>query len=234
MANPYFQFKQFTVFHDQCAMKVGTDGVLLGAWSDCSRAKNILDVGTGSGLIALMLAQRSGAEIDALEIDEDACKQARYNIENSKFRDRIKITQSDFNCFETDKRYDLIVSNPPFFSNSLQAPDKKRNLARHNHALSFETLITKSADFLTGEGKIALILPYEACDEIQECACNCGLFLCRKTTVHPKPDVSPKRILLEYSKTNTVPEISAFFIEENRHIYSEEFKKLTWEFYLKN
>jgi len=106
MPNPYFQFKQFTVFHDQCAMKVGTDGVLLGAWADCSNANRILDIGTGSGLIALMLAQRSEAEIDALDIDKGACKQAKYNIENSKFREQIRIIQSDFGDFKPDKKYD--------------------------------------------------------------------------------------------------------------------------------
>jgi len=232
MPNPYFQFKQFTVFHDQCAMKVGTDGVLLGAWTDCSRSEKILDVGTGSGLIALMLAQRSNALIDALDIDENACKQAAYNVEKSIFLDRIRIIQSDFNDFYADYKYDLIVSNPPYFTNSLPAPDSQRNIARHNHALSFEILLKKSITLLTGKGKIALILPYDAENQIQSLAESNGLFLCRETIVRPKPDANPKRILLEYSKIKTEPETSTLYIEKERHVYSEEFRKLTEEFYL--
>jgi len=232
MPNPYFRLKQFTVFHDQCAMKVGTDGVLLGAWVDCSQTVKILDIGTGSGLIALMLAQRSNALIDALDIDENACKQAKYNVENSIFKERIQIIQSDFNNFNADYKYDLIVSNPPYFTNSLPAPDKQRNIARHNHALSFEVLLKKSATLLTEKGKIALILPYDAENQIQSFAENSGLFLCRKTVVLPKLDAAPKRILLEYSSTKTKPEISEIYIEKERHIYSDEFRKLTEEFYL--
>ena len=232
MPNPYFQFKQFTIFHDQCAMKVGTDGVLLGAWTDCSSASHILDIGTGSGLIALMLAQRSGAAIDALDIDEGACRQTEFNVKNSKFKDRIHVIHSDLKDFTPNKKYDLIVSNPPYFSNSLQAPDKQRNLARHNHTLSFEKLIEKSANLLTENGMIALILPSDAGDIIHSCAVNNGLFLSRKTLVSPKLETPPKRVLVEYSKINKIPEISELYIEKKRHVYSEEFRKLTEEFYL--
>ncbi|MCL2650136.1 MAG: methyltransferase [Candidatus Azobacteroides sp.] len=232
MPNPYFQFKQFTVFHDQCAMKVGTDGVLLGAWANCSTASHILDAGTGSGLIALMLAQRSKALIDALDIDEGACRQVKFNVENSKFKDQIHIIHSDFKDFTSDKKYDLIVSNPPYFSNSLQAPDKRRSLARHNHALSFEELIGKSASLLTEKGTISLILPVDAENVIHSCAGNNGLFLCRKTFVRSKPEIPPKRILIEYSKIDNIPEISALYIEKERHVYGDEFRKLTEEFYL--
>ena len=232
MPNPYFQFKQFSVFHDQCAMKVGTDGVLIGAWADCSQSERILDVGTGSGLIALMLAQRSKATIDALDIDKSACEQAKYNVENSKFKERIQVIQSDFNHFNTEHKYDLIASNPPYFTNSLPSPDKQRNIAKHNHALSFEVLLKKSATLLTEKGKIALILPYDAENQIQLLAENSGLFLCKKIIVCPKPDANPKRLLLEYAKINANPEISKFYIEKERHVYSDEFRKLTEEFYL--
>ena len=232
MSNPYFRFKQFTVFHDQCAMKVGTDGVLIGAWTDCSQAERILDVGTGSGLIALMLAQRSKALIDALDIDENACIQAKYNVENSTFRERIQVIQSDFNHFNTDHKYDLIVSNPPYFVNSLPAPDRQRNMARHNHTLSFETLLKKSVTLLTEKGKIALILPYDAENQIQFLAENNGLFLYRKTIVCPKPDTNPKRILLEYAKVKASSEVSELYIEKEQHVYSEEFRQLIEEFYL--
>jgi len=233
MSNPYFQFKQFTVYHDLCAMKVGTDGVLLGAWTDCRGSNDILDVGTGSGLIALMLAQRSEARIDALDIDEGACTQAICNVNNSIFKDRINVIRSDYGDFNPEKQYDLIVSNPPYFSNSLQALEKKRNLARHNHALSFEVLIKKSAELLTAKGKLALILPIEAFDIIRMHTENAGLFLCRKTLVRPKQDVPPKRILLEYSNIKCLSVSSEIYIEKERHVYSEEFRNLTTDFYLK-
>ncbi len=232
MPNPYFSFKQFRVFHDKCAMKVGTDGVLLGSWVDCNFAENILDVGTGSGLIALMLAQRSNATIEALDIDENACIQARYNVEKSSFHNRIRIIQSDFQTFESEKKYDLIVSNPPYFTNSLQTPDKQRTLARHNQTLPFDILIKKAASLLTSGGKIALILPAETNDLIDKITAKNGLFLCRKTFVSPKPETSPKRILSEYVNVNASAEINHLFIEKERHVYSEEFNALTDEFYL--
>lgn len=116
MPNPYFSFKQFTVYHDRCAMKVGTDGVLLGAWADVSGARDILDIGTGTGLIALMLAQRSEAHIMAVDIDEDAVKQAKENVEKSPWPGRIEVERHDICCFNSDIRYDVIVSNPPYFS----------------------------------------------------------------------------------------------------------------------
>ena len=115
MPNPYFSFKQFTVYHDRCAMKVGTDGVLLGAWTDVSGARDILDIGTGTGLIALMLAQRSEAHIMAVDIDEDAVKQAKENVEKSPWPGRIEVERHDICCFNSDIRYDVIVSNPPYF-----------------------------------------------------------------------------------------------------------------------
>ena len=128
MPNDYFKFKQFTIHQDKCAMKVGTDGVLLGAWAECANAKGILDIGTGTGLIALMIAQRSNAKIDAVEIDETASKQAKENIKKSLWNDRIEILNISFQDFSksTNEKYDLIVSNPPYFQNSLYAPDEKR------------------------------------------------------------------------------------------------------------
>ena len=138
MPNPYFSFKQFTVYHDRCAMKVGTDGVLLGAWTDVSGARDILDIGTGTGLIALMLAQRSEAHIVAVDIDEDAVKQAKENVEKSPWPGRIEVERHDICCFNSDIRYDVIVSNPPYFFNSLKCPDGQRNIARHTVGLNFE------------------------------------------------------------------------------------------------
>ena len=134
MSNPYFQFKQFTVWHDKCAMKVGTDGVLLGAWASVQNAHKILDVGTGTGLVALMLAQRSlpDADIIALEIDEAAAGQARENVTRSPWKERVEVVQTDFRDYQSSDKFDVIVSNPPYFVDSLECPDQQRNAARHN------------------------------------------------------------------------------------------------------
>jgi tRNA1Val (adenine37-N6)-methyltransferase len=229
----FFRFKQFTVRHDCCAMKVGTDGVLLGAWVDCSRVETVLDVGTGSGLIALMLAQRSPAIIDAVDIDKDACRQAQINFENSPFRERLNIYRSSFPDFSPKMKYDLIVSNPPYFSRSLLSPDKGRTQARHNDTLPFEDLMGKSASLLSPDGKLSLILPFDAFDRIHALAEENGLFLNRKTLVSPLQDRAPKRILLEYSRHDCSLIENRLSIEKSHHVYSEEYIALTKDFYLK-
>jgi tRNA1Val (adenine37-N6)-methyltransferase len=147
MSNPFFHFKQFTIYHNLCAMKVGVDGVLLGAWADCRNAGYILDAGTGSGLIALMLAQRSNAIIHAIDIDENSCNQAEINFTNSPFHDRLSVEHISFQNYFPPVRYDLIVSNPPYFANSLKSPDKNRNLARHDEFLPIEVLIKKALHY---------------------------------------------------------------------------------------
>jgi len=232
MSNPYFRFKQFTVYHDLCAMKVGVDGVLLGAWADCQNIKYALDVGTGSGLIALMLAQRSEAFIHAIDIDENAYKQAEINFNNSPFRDRLSIEQSDFQEFSSSVRYDLIVSNPPYFSDSLKSPDKNRNLARHNEHLSLEVLIKKSASLLSPQGKTAFIIPFDRWESAHSLVIENQLFLCRKTLVSSLQNQPPKRVLLEYSfiKQDTIE--NSFYIGKTKQDYSEAYRALTEEFYL--
>src|SRR5574344_2567439 len=131
MSNSYFRFKQFSVFQERCAMKVGTDGVLLGAWAKVDAANRILDIGTGTGLVALMLAQRSTAMITAVEIDEEAAIQAEENFCQSPWANRFEVVNSDITSYETDALFDVIVSNPPYFVDSLQCPDGQRSLARH-------------------------------------------------------------------------------------------------------
>ena len=165
MANPYFQFKQFTVWHDKCAMKVGTDGVLLGAWTSVENTRSILDVGCGTGLISLMLAQRCQAIIDALDIDPAACMQARENADRSPFGQRLQVIHRPFaDCvteFAGIRQYDCIVSNPPYFINSLKCPDKQRNQARHTDTLSLDELISGSKQLLSPGGRLCLILPFD-------------------------------------------------------------------------
>jgi len=232
MSNPYFRFKQFTVYHDLCAMKVGVDGVLLGAWADCRNVNYALDVGTGSGLIALMLVQRSEAFIHAIDIDESACRQTEINFNNSPFRDRLSVECCDFSDFSTSVRYDLIVSNPPYFADSLKSPDKNRSLARHNEHLPLDILIEKSASLLSPQGKVALILPFDRWETAHSLAIENQLFLSRKTIVSSLQNQPPKRVLSEYSFINQSPTETAFYIGKTKQDYSDEYQALTEEFYL--
>ena len=163
MPNPYFRFKKFTVYHDRCAMKVVTDGVLLGAWVNVS-GDNILDIGTGTGLISLMMAQRNEkARIDAIDIDSDAVSQAKDNIGNSPFGNRINSWNASLQvfCSKAEKRYDVIVSNPPFFVQSLKSPNKERSLARHTDSLPVADLIGLSAPLLSQRGRMSFIYPFD-------------------------------------------------------------------------
>ena len=152
MSQPFFQFKQFTVWHDKCAMKVGTDGVLLGAWTPVESSARILDIGTGTGLVALMLAQRCSASVIALEIDGKAAQQAAENITRSPWGSRIEVVCQDFRLYSNKNnslKYDTIVSNPPYFTDSLKCPDSQRNTARHNDNLSYEELLKLGSDKYT-------------------------------------------------------------------------------------
>jgi tRNA1Val (adenine37-N6)-methyltransferase len=220
------------VYHDLCAMKVGTDGVLLGAWADCTRTKTILDIGTGSGLIALMLAQRSNAQVHAIDIDENACKQAKINFENSPFSARLIVEKAAFQHWETSLKFDLLVSNPPYFSDSLKSPDSGRSFARHNDSLLFTDLIEKSVSLMNPGGKLAIILPFDGFEVFQSSTWKNRLFLCRKTLVSSLPHKPPKRVLLEYSNKETDYEENVLLIEKSSKIYSEEYIALTKDFYL--
>ena len=232
MPNPYFHFKQFAVFQDRCAMKVGTDGVLLGAWTNCESAAHILDIGTGTGLIALMLAQRSNAFITAIEIDKNAAEQAFENAANSIWHNRISVKNCALQEFVSNTKFDLIVSNPPYFSNSLKTPLNNRNLARHTDSLSLNDLLQHSLRLLSENGRICVILPVDEAVFFTEKAASNGLFCTRRTKVKPLPEGDTKRILLEFSLIEKELVEDFLIIEKNRHQYSENFKKLTGEYYL--
>lgn len=197
-----FHFKQFSVEDSACAMKVGTDGVLLGAWSEVGEAASILDVGTGCGLIALMMAQKnSRAHIAALEIDEAAAKQARQNVLASPWHHRIVVEQGDFTIWTPTTRYDAIVTNPPFFQETLLAPDQQRALARHTRTgLGFELLMKRSALLLRERGSLQLIAPKQAEEELLSLARQQGLNLVRGTDVRTVEQKNPKRVMLHFVK----------------------------------
>lgn len=236
MSNPYFRFKQFTVRHDQCAMKVGTDGVLLGVWTNVTKAVNILDVGSGSGLVALMLAQRNlQSKIDAIEIDVSASIQANENFNNSPFNNLSACINTSFQEFGkiSTKRYDLIVSNPPFFCRSLKSPDAQRSTARHTDNLLIEEFIAISAKLLNKNGRISFIFPSTDKDYLIATGKENGLCLSRLTNVYPTPQSDVKRVLIEFANQSCETEISDLIIEIERHTYSPEFTSLAKDFYLK-
>lgn len=161
-----FRFKQFEVDDTHCAMKIGTDGVVLGAWVDCGVARSILDIGCGSGVIALMLAQRCNAEITAIDIDNDACMDARKNFSASPWGERLNVEVSSFETFRPKQRPDLIVSNPPFFADGELSPDKGRATARHEASLNYSTLIDYAAEHLSAMGRLAFIYQYGREEEV--------------------------------------------------------------------
>ncbi|MGD1807411.1 tRNA1(Val) (adenine(37)-N6)-methyltransferase [Dapis sp. BLCC M126] len=243
MGGNQFRFKQFTILQDRCAMKVGTDGTLLGAWVDVSGAEKILDIGTGTGLIALMLAQRSCqpcrtlslANIDAVEIDTDSSIQARENVERSPWSNRVKIANSSIQKY-TDicqKRYDLIVSNPPFFENALKAANQARTVARHTDFLSQADLLQAAVQLLSETGRLAVIYPVEQAENFQEKAEYLGLFCQRKLYVKPMPEIPTKRILMELSKNQLPYQENTLTIEVKQYMYTPEFIALIKDFYLK-
>ncbi len=235
MANDYFKFKQFTIYQDKCAMKVGTDGVLLGAWASVENADKVLDIGTGTGLIALMLAQRSNATVDAIEIDLNACEQAQKNVNRSAWTDRINIIHQSFQDFAKGVavNYNLIVSNPPYFQDSLTAPRENRTKARHNTELQLTDILNGTLNCLSESGTLSLILPYVEGNLFIAKAAEQGLYCVRKTNVLPKPGRKPKRLLLEFQKFQK-PLAEEYLVIElsKRHEYSEAYKKLTSDFYL--
>ena len=228
-----FRFKQFTVEQEDVAMKVGTDGVLLGAWADCEEAKRILDIGTGTGVIALQMAQRnSEAQIQTVEIDEAAAKRARSNFDNSPWAERLEVEQTAVQAFNPAEKFDLIISNPPYFVDSLLPPDAKRSTARHTHDLTFEELDVAVARLLANDGKFALILPVA---EFEKYLTLTQLHLARRCDVCPIEGGAVKRVMGEFAKQKpTEIKRENISIEKGRRgDYCDSYRALTKDFYLK-
>lgn len=214
-------------------MKVGTDGILLGAWADGVRAQRILDIGTGTGLIALMLAQRSQAEIDAIEIDGEACQQALDNIGRSSWSDRITVHHSALQNYAAARVYDLIVSNPPFFVKSSPSLDLARNRARQSDQLTIQDFLQAAERFLSDSGKLAIIYPISQAQHLSEEAEARGFSCHRRLWVCPTPNHSPKRVLMEWGRKEVQTEETTIAIETHRHHYTQDYLKLTQDFLLK-
>ncbi len=230
-----FAFKQFTVRQERCAMKVGTDGVLLGAWCDVEHAKTILDIGTGTGLIALMAAQRNpSAHIDAVEIDSEAATQAAENVANSPFSAKIRVICDTIQNFSQHAQtYDALVCNPPYFVNSLKCPQQERSTARHTDTLSFDDLLKVATKLLAKNGTFSIILPTSEANIFREKATDFDLHLAKITHVVPTPNAEIKRELMCFRHEKSIIEENRLVIELSRHNYTSEYIALTKNFYLK-
>ena len=240
MPNIYFRFKQFTIYQDRCAMKVGTDGVLLGAWARVKpSAKRILDIGTGTGLLALMMAQKSHNQatmIDAVEINHPAFFQARQNFEASPWYARLKIYPSSIQKFAriVPYSYDLILTNPPYFHRSHKAKTTARTQARHSDTLPPQDLLKAVQKLLQPEGSFQLIMPVEEGLAFQELAKDYSLFCHRILHFKPKPDKAAKRLLMEFCKFERRGniEVSELIGRGEDNLHTEEYRSLTKDFYL--
>lgn len=231
--NNWFEFKQFRIEQQKAAMKVGTDGVLLGAWTPVKDSQRILDIGTGTGLIALMLAQRSNARIDAVEIDKLACEEAEFNFAQSLWNDRLTVFNTDFQVFANllCEPYDLIVSNPPFFVNSLKTKNTALSVARHNDVLTFDQLVICARKLLSNTGRLCVIIPFTSCEEFRGCARLAGFYLRQQTQIIPKFGKAPKRVLLEFTVQPGYPVNNELVILDEVGYYTEHYKTLTASYY---
>lgn len=237
-----FQFKQFTVFQDRCGMKVGTDGVLLGAWAPVAGVRRVLDVGTGTGLIALQMAQRiPDASVSAIEIDEEATLQARENIACSPWSQRIEVLHCPLQQYRPTDRFQLIVSNPPYFDNALKCPDAARSLARHTDSLPFRELMEHAARLLEPHGKLCVVVPVQALDALTDAALYYKMAWVGCTQVFTKPGKPCKRLLLTFEAAADTTQCFALmaarttdelYIHTVDNGYTDAYRALTAPFYL--
>lgn len=234
MSETTFRFKRFSVGQEHCGMKVGTDGVLLGAWA--AGGRNILDAGTGSGVIALMMAQRfAGAGVTAIDIDQDACRQAAENVAASPFADRIKVECCSLQAHTASgRRYDAIVSNPPYFDNSLKASGSKRAMARHTDTLSYRDLMKSCRTLLDVDGTLSLVMPADIAERVISEASLVGMCLTRRCDVRTVMRKPAKRVLLSFSTHFTgAPVCEEHSLLDAGGSRSDWYRKLTEDFYIK-
>lgn len=234
MANNFFSFKKFTIYNTESALKVGTDGVLLGAWTDVPANCLALDVGCGTGLIAFMLSQKGATHVDAIDISEEAIRNTEYNILENPAMSNISAVLSSLQLFKTEKKYNLIVCNPPWFVNSLKNANSAKATARHDECLPASELFQSVSSMLDADGCLSIIIPKDLERHYDLCAAQQGFSPQRKLYVRPKPQKDIKRVLIEY-KLNAGNCINSELCIENSEdrVFSDDYKNLTREFYLK-
>lgn len=238
MPNSYFQFKKFIVLQEKCALKVCTDSCLFGAWvaNEIGNRgfvpKNILDIGTGTGLLSLMLAQKTVAQIDAVELDINAFSQASENVKNSSWPDQIMAFHSDIKLFKPRHKYDLIISNPPFFQNDLLSKNNEKNASKHDSTLMLEDLINLVKNLLTDEGKFAVLLPWQRAEGFEKSASLISLYAESKVEVKQTPAHNYFRTMFIFEKKNTFSEKKSLTIKDSDNAYSKEFAALLKDYYL--
>ncbi|MCD8395421.1 MAG: methyltransferase [Bacteroidales bacterium] len=220
-----FHFKQFSLRQDRSPLKVGTDGVLLGAWVRVTEGETAIDIGAGCGVISLMLAQRGCSPVTALEIDSGAVEDTQENVANSPWD--VQVLQADFAQWLPTRKYDLVISNPPFYNEHLRSPSASRAMARHGEGLTVTSLIRKAPQLLSSEGRLALVTPVNRREEVEMESALAGLSPTRLTQVITAPGKAPRRLLWEISVR------PAPCVKETLLIGSEEYKSLVSSFYLK-
>lgn len=228
-----FKFKQFTIKHGDCASKVGTDGVLLGAWANIAGVGSILDIGTGTGVIAMMLAQRSEVPIIAIDIEDKCCQVAADNFQNTPWADRLTVKKVPIQDFVEEKghAFDLIVSNPPYYE-GIKPADKGKQFFKHSDNLPHLEILSAANQLLTGKGRLCVILPVREADELISNAVDYHLFLTQKTTVFSKKKKKPIRLLMQFEKTRKNTMKRSLVLREDSGAWTEEYKQMVSEFYL--
>ncbi len=233
-----FRFQQFSIGHDRCGMKIGTDAVLLGAWADVANCQRLLDIGTGCGVIALMMAQRTKevqAQVDAIDVEVNAAGQAKENASCSPWANRISVKHCSVDELASSKSncYDHCVCNPPYFENSLPSQNSRQRIARHAGQLTRNSLLSAAKKLLVPNGKLSLVLPFVQHDSIVELAKTFGFHLQRRTSVRPMPEKPFKRILLEFGAQADRLMADELTVELDRHQFSPEYEALTRKFHLR-
>lgn len=229
-----FYFKSFSLHHHRSTMKVGTDAVLLGIWTDLTNVRSVLDVGTGCGVISLLLASRAPVSIDAVELDTDSFEEANQNFEESPYFDRLRIYNLDFNDFvpSGDKKYDLIVSNPPFFFNDLHSTDPKKRMARHTQTLTYDRLLKVSMELLNPNGKISVVLPYRESRLFLQQALLAGFFVEKKMLIFPMLGKEPNRINILLGRESVEELTERFMIRDEYGKFTSQYIDFVKDYYV--
>jgi tRNA1Val (adenine37-N6)-methyltransferase len=236
MPNDYFRFREFTIQQRRSAMKVCTDACLFGAWTvrHLQDENKILDIGTGTGLLSLMIAQKSSAFLDAIEYDHDSFSEAKENIKASPYPEQIKIIEDDVRRYPFKNDYDFIVTNPPFFETDLQSTEKNKNLAKHSISLSLRELIVVVDQILKPTGSLSILLPFHRSDYFKKLAFEFGFSPQEETTIRQTEHHLPFRIMAIYSRNSPKPAVHSEIIIKNDGNYSEEFSLLLKDYYEDN